>query len=60
MKNYVKPSALLSKFDVEDILVASGFNSVNTLKTGAATTQVYQEYLQENQGNNTAFVEFQW
>lgn len=66
MKNYVKPSIELTKFDVEDIITVSGSNPGNpgvvggqdALSTDAAAIYNAAGYAEAEKAAN--IVEFQW
>ena len=66
MKNYVKPSIELTKFDVEDIITVSGANPGNpgvvggeaALSTDAAA--IYNAAGIATEDKATNFVEFEW
>ena len=62
MKNYIKPSIELTKFDVEDIITVSGDPVV---QAPAVTTELSAEAMDLYNAANftetaTNFVEFQW
>ncbi len=58
MKNYVKPSIELNRFDVEDIITVSG--QIGTMETLSADTKtVYEAYVADNTPAS-AVVEFHW
>ena len=61
MKNYIRPSVEVSKFDVADIITVSGQAVAYTaLETDAAS--LYQEYTAQTSlaNPNEAVVVFQW
>lgn len=67
MKNYIKPSIEVSKFEVEEIMLSAtqltgGSITQAPTDIDAVTNTVYKDYLQ--QAGNTAatngYVEFQW
>ncbi len=59
MKNYVKPSIELTKFNVEDIITASGVAGTKSELTGTADS-IYTEYLKTGATEQSTFVEFEW
>ena len=60
MKNYIRPSVEVSKFDVADIITASGLVAdVNSFAPGSVEKTLYQAY-QDEGGAQTQAAVFQW
>ena len=59
MKKYTKPNAEIAKFNVEDVITASGL-VVNASELVGADLDMYQVYQQNSAAQNTNVSVFTW
>ena len=59
MKNYIRPIAEVSKFDVADIITTSGIVGNSSELTGIDAT-LYQDYVAKSDVDSANVAIFQW
>ena len=59
MKNYIRPIAEVSKFDVADIITTSGIVGNSAALTGIDAT-LYQDYVAKSDVDSANVAIFQW
>lgn len=59
MKNYIRPIAEVSKFDVADIITTSGIVGSSADLTGIDAT-LYQDYVAKSDVDSANVAVFQW
>ena len=61
MKNYIRPIAEVSKFDVADIITSSGIVvNANTLVPGSTSASLYADYQAKSEVASANVAIFQW
>ena len=61
MKNYIRPIAEVSKFDVADIITASGvLMKASDLAQDSAAAKLYELYEAGSEVDNAAVVTYEW
>ncbi|MBO5059281.1 MAG: hypothetical protein J6C82_00025 [Clostridia bacterium] len=60
MKNYVKPSIELNRFDVEDIITTSGDLGMLGAEMTETAQGIYDQHIDAGYSANANVAEFQW
>ena len=61
MKNYIRPSVEVSKFDVADIITSSGIViSADALVPGSTSASLYADYQAKSEVASSNVAIFQW
>ena len=61
MKNYIRPIAEVSKFDVADIITTSGvIGNAADLVAGTSEAKLYEAYTAASAIDNSSVAVFQW